>query len=115
MAWEIAIVGSVISVVLALLYLTGTFSEHPVLKLFFFFIGLFLISLSFGLDAHILEANIDSIDNSTGAYDDLQSNITTAYRVSIWTIIFTIAYWFIYLLLVGLANIKENKLRKIEA
>lgn len=117
MAWEVALIGSLVFVILGLFYLVGIFDskEHAMFKLFLFFIGVFLIPLVFNIDSNIIIANNATI-NATNptAYTRLGSNIDTAYSTTMWIIWVSLMYWFIYFIRKGLELFKFKKKKEIE-
>lgn len=114
MSWEIALVGSLVLVILGLFYLVGVFdkSEHPMFKLFLFFIGLFLIIISFSVDSNILLANSATIDAT--AYTNLIANINTAYWIGMMVLFVSLMYWMIYFLRQGLNMLKIKRKMEVE-
>jgi len=110
MGWEIAIIGSVVLVVLGLFHIVGVFDkkEHAMLKIFLFFIGLFLIVINFNIGSHIIEANNATINNSAIQLD-LAKNMDTAYWVGVMAIIVSFMYWFIYFIRKGLETLKIKR------
>ena len=110
MAWEVAIIGSLLLVTLGMFYLVGIFDkkEHAIFSLFLFFMGLFFIIINFNVDANIILANNATI-NSTTAYTALESNINTAYWAAIMVVFVSLGYWFIYILRKSLETLRLKK------
>jgi len=115
MAWELAIVGSLMLVVLGLFILVGIFDkmEHALFSLFLFFIGLFFIIITLNVDSNVLVANNATINNAE-VFSDLGDNIGTAYWLSIWVLFVSLMYWFIYILRKALETLKLKKIDFIE-
>ena len=95
MAWEIAIVLSLVGVAFALFYMGSNLqNDHYALKLLFLFLGLFLLLANLGILPTIIQANSATIGAATS--DKLESSINTTYYGLLWSTLFVIAYFMIY-------------------
>ncbi len=115
MAWEVAIVGGIVAIVMALFYVANIFDarEHGLFKIFLFFMGLYLIIISISLDQNVLVSANATINNSD-VYGDLESNLNTSYYVGIFVVIVSLMYWFIYFLRKSLETLKLKKVSMTE-
>ena len=115
MAWEIAIVLSLVGVAFALFYMGSNLErDHYALKLLFLFMGLFLLLANLGILPAIIDANSSTIGASIA--ENLQSSIENCYIALLYSAYFVVAYFMIYFLrtvLTGMGDMsgkfKSNK------
>tara|TARA_R100001086_G_scaffold19443_2_gene9366 strand:+ start:1591 stop:1941 length:351 start_codon:yes stop_codon:yes gene_type:complete len=97
MAWEIAIVLSLVGVGIALFYMGSNLqNDHYALKLLFLFLGLFLLLANLGILPAIIDANSATIGASIAT--DLEESINRAYVAMLYSTYFVLAYFMIYFL-----------------
>lgn len=107
MAWELAISAIIMGTAFLLIYLSGILNkEHGALKLLFIGVSLFVILIALNMNTSIIEANNSTLQDTT--ITSFISSTNSAYRSMMWVIIFTLAYFFIYLLYIAIMAMKKG-------
>ena len=95
MAWEIALVMSLVGTAFSLFWMSSHLEQdHYAIKLLFMFVGLFLILANLGIGSQLIEANAGTI--SAGIVTSLQNVFDNVYTGTLWVIVLVVAYFLIY-------------------
>ena len=95
MAWEIALVLSLVGTAFSLFWMGSHLEkDHYALKLLFMFVGMFLLLANLGVGSQLIEANSGTI--SAGLVTSLQDVFDNVYTGTLWVIVLVVAYFLIY-------------------
>jgi len=95
MAWEVALVLSLIGTAYSLFWMGSHLEQdHYPLKLLMMFVGLFMLLANLGIGSQIIEANAGTI--SAGLVTSLSDVFDKVYTTTLWVTIFIGMYFFIY-------------------
>ena len=109
MSWEIALTAGMIGTAFCLLYIGFNLDkEHRYMKLFLLFIGLFMLMSNFGYTTQILNANNDSI-NDTTITQNLNRQAEGTFDVFMTVIIISLTYFIFYIFYKLITGYKERK------
>jgi len=95
MAWEVALVLSLIGTAFSLFWMGSNLErDHYPLKLLMMFVGLFLLLANLGIGSQLIEANAGTI--SAELVTSLSDVFDKVYTSTLWVTIFIGMYFFVY-------------------